>query len=541
MHTYLAVCLWAFGSWAILNIIDSYWRYFSYDAKRAKQGCQRAPRIPNKYPFGLDFFRDAAKADKEKTFPEMMIKRYGTLGPAVKTFEHYTLGNHGISTNDPKNIQAVLATKFKDFGLGERRNSTFRPLLGRGIFAVDGPSWEHSRALIRPQFARHQISDLEQQERHTQHLMRALPTDSSGWTCPTNLLTLFFRLTLDRSTEFLFGESVNSQLINLPETLGKTTQKVVASDNAIDEVTFAQAFDGAQGWLSDRSRLLDKYWMDDGPGRRRVVRIVHEFVNYFVRRALGHRKQRAMAGEKDAESNQSNKPYVFLEELACETQDPIELRDQLCSLLFAGRDTTASFLSWTFWLLVRHPYVFEKLRKSILTSFGAYQAAVAGDTITLTGLKDCSYLQAVLNETLRLFPVVPVNMRQALRDTTLPTGGGPDGKSPIFVAKGQIVDYSVFVLQRTKEYWGEDADMFRPERWEGRKFGWDYLPFNGGPRICLGQQFALTVAGYTIVRLLQRFDKIENLDSDTEPTHNLSLVDNPFKGVRVRLHEADSP
>jgi len=94
---------------------------------------------------------------------------------------------------------------------------------------------------------------------------------------------------------------------------------------------------------------------------------------------------------------------------------------------------------------------------------------------------------------LRLFPVVPFNGRAAVKDTTIPTGGGPDGKSPIFVRKGQNVEYSTYAMHRRQDIWGPDADFFRPERWsEPRKTGYggfEYLPFNGGPRICLGRKF----------------------------------------------------
>lgn len=96
---------------------------------------------------------------------------------------------------------------------------------------------------------------------------------------------------------------------------------------------------------------------------------------------------------------------------------------------------------------------------------------------------------------LRLFPPVPLNFRTALKDTTIPRGGGPDGLSPIWIPKGHNVGYSVWVMHRRKEFWGEDADEFRPERWaEGRKLeNWQYLPFNGGPRICLGRKLLLGV------------------------------------------------
>lgn len=84
---------------------------------------------------------------------------------------------------------------------------------------------------------------------------------------------------------------------------------------------------------------------------------------------------------------------------------------------------------------------------------------------------------------LRLFPIVPTNGRVALRDTTLPVGGGPDGKSPIFVKKGQPVNYHPYVMQRRKDIYGPDADEFKPERWKTLRPGWEYIPFNAGPRI----------------------------------------------------------
>ena len=96
---------------------------------------------------------------------------------------------------------------------------------------------------------------------------------------------------------------------------------------------------------------------------------------------------------------------------------------------------------------------------------------------------------------LRLYPSVPVNMRQTMKSTVLPVGGGPDGSSPILVRKWEAVSYSVYAMHRRKDLYGEDADQFRPDRWDPssgkgpdlRNIGWGYLPFNGGPRICLGR------------------------------------------------------
>lgn len=93
---------------------------------------------------------------------------------------------------------------------------------------------------------------------------------------------------------------------------------------------------------------------------------------------------------------------------------------------------------------------------------------------------------------LRLYPSVPVNTRTARRTTFLPTGGGPDGTSPVLIRKGENVAFSVYSMHRRKDLYGEDAEEFRPERWDEDlpeyTKTWGYLPFSGGPRICLGRK-----------------------------------------------------
>lgn len=166
-------------------------------------------------------------------------------------------------------------------------------------------------------------------------------------------------------------------------------------------------------------------------------------------------------------------------------------------------------------------------------------------------------LAEVLSTVLRLQPPVPVNFRVATKDTSLPVGGGPDRRSPVYVKKGQLVAYNVFAMHRRTDFWGKDAWSFRPERWEeNAKHGWEYLPFNGGPRICLGrelllshrnrevetdqttEQYALTEASYTVVRLMQHFDTLENADPHPrqEPIKQSNLTMMHDLGVPVKLY-----
>ena len=94
-------------------------------------------------------------------------------------------------------------------------------------------------------------------------------------------------------------------------------------------------------------------------------------------------------------------------------------------------------------------------------------------------------------------------------------------------------------MHRRKDIWGEDSQEYRPERWGDlrRRPQWAYLPFNGGPRICIGQQFALTEVGYVIVRMMQRIDDIDGTNVGPRK-HGLTLTNSPGQGVKVRLRFA---
>jgi cytochrome P450 len=468
MQNYAFLLFWPLLAYVIYFIVARIIRERRYASKAASLGCKPCPSIPNSMPFGIDRVLEAIKADKAQQFPEFMTKRCEVEG---QTHEYTLVGTHGFMTNDPKNIQALLATQFQDYDLGPLRRGNFSALLGNGIFAADGKAWEHARAMMRPSFSRDQVSDLRLEEEHLQNMMLALPTDSTGWTSEIDLQVLFFRLTLDSACEFLFGQSVGSQLSNLP---GHVSDKG-SGNPALDEKVFANAFDVAQRHLATRFRLQGLFWVWNPPEFRKSCADCHAFVDHIVQEALSKQQTTDKTGKGRAEKEK----YVFLDALIDETRDPTELRSQLLNVLLAGRDTTASLLGWLIYELARDTEHFNKLRAVVLESFGSYKNPAE---ITFTGLKNCQYLQYCLNETLRLHPVVSFNCRAAVRDTTLPRGGGPDGLSPVFVRKGEQVDYGVHIMHRRKDIWGLDAEEFKPERWIGRKQGPEYLPFNAGPR-----------------------------------------------------------
>ncbi|KAB8253793.1 cytochrome P450 [Aspergillus pseudonomiae] len=515
----------------VVVIYAFYWIFTSilHNQRARRMGCKPAFVRPSKLPFGVDILKRYIDAAKDQILQNDELVLYEEMG-RHPTWNENLLGHWHHVTADPKNVQAILATQFKDFELGPLRRNLFGPVIGKGIFTTDGKEWQHSRTLLRPQFARSQIADLRLEERHVQHLLDRLPVQQDSWTDTVDLSPLFFNLTLDSATEFLFGHSVHSQINSANGNQGLETDKPTPR-SLPNGFSFGKTFDRANQTVVMRSYFLDLYFLYNPPHFRKDCADIQEFAKYYVNLALRGELQPGKGKSAPGESG-----YVFLQELVKETRDPEELRSQLLNILLAGRDTTAGLLGWTFYLLSRHPEIYKRLRTVVLDTFGDFSSTAA---VTFESLKSCSYLQHVMHEVLRLHPVVPENSRRAVRNTTLPRGGGADGTSPIYIRKGEEVAYNVHIMHRREDLWGTDANEFRPDRWSGRRPGWEFIPFNGGPRICLGQQFALTEAGYVIVRMLQRFDKVENMDMSTVVKHKYTSTTAPVQAL-VRLHTASS-
>lgn len=264
----------------------------------------------------------------------------------------------------------------------------------------------------------------------------------------------------------------------------------------------------------------------------RDIRKLNAFLDPIITQAL-----RLSPEELD---HNLKKEETFLHQLARSTRDAKIIRDQLVAILLAGRDTTACTLSWTFLELARHPEVTKKLRKEITERLGDKPP-------TYQDIKDMKYLTWVMNETLRRYPVVPVNVRYSLTNTTLPRGGGPDGTLPVGVRKGTPIVYNPLYMQRRRDIYPPVSDAFpyHPDEWAPDRWAtwtpksWQYIPFNGGPRICIGQQFALVEMGYTICRILQHFNYVADLGGKDQEVLQHDIVLIPGQGIKVGFYRTN--
>ncbi|KAF6813323.1 cytochrome P450 [Colletotrichum sojae] len=511
----------AWGLWLAVKRLDETVRL-----RRLAPGT-RGQTLNAHLPGGIDFIFKAVRG----TMTHKNVEFWQDMLSKVKgwTGEKRILGLRIVFTAEPENIKAILATQFSEYGKGEPFHEEWRDFLGDSIFTTDGEQWHASRQLIRPQFVKDRVSDLHCFEMHIQTLFKAMANGGAldGEHQKVNMdavdgqvmdvSDLFFRYTLDVATDFLLGEDVKS--------LRTVKQEFAEAFNEVQRV---------QNIIARAAKLKPFIPMFSF---RAGLKVMNRFVNKFIERAL------RLSPEELASKSKSDQGYTFLHELASFTRDRKVLRDQLVAVLLAGRDTTASTLSWVIYELGRHPEVVRKLRAEIIEQIGLDREPTYAD------LKNMKYLQNVMNETLRLYPVVPFNVRLALKDTTLPVGGGPDGTLPLAVCKDTPIGYSTLLMQRREDLYPPVSEKFAhpsefsPERWfHWQPKPWTYVPFNGGPRICIGQQFALTEMGYTLCRLFQRFERVESymdvIDSG-KPTLKAEIVLQPGDGVKVAFWRAN--
>ena len=449
-------------------------------AEANRRGCLPARKLPPKGFLGVGRLRESMRATKEERGPQYVAETMDDVG--VHTLAVPILDYELLVTRDPENVKAMLSSG--DFDISATRQKSWWPLMGRGVFTARGQDWKHSRSLVRPQFARAQVQDVALFEPHVEALLRKLPTLKDGWTGKVDLSPLFYNFTIDSITEFLYGQSVHTQDPDARARLPLSWDK-----NGPDLVNFGHHIDQCKEYI-DRKGALAKYqWLMSSKAFNGHCAEVQKFVDYFVQQKLT--AMRHGDDEKTLESPLAGgkRRLVLLDELAKETQDPTTLRSETLHIMIAGRDTSAALLGWVFYFLARHPAAFARLRAEAVRMFGT----VPSDVLNFNTLWQFAYLHHCIDESLRVAAVIPMNERSALRDTTLPRGGGVDGLAPVFIPKGNQVLIPLYAMQHRKDIWGDDVGEWNPERWNERKVGWEFVPFGGGPRQCLGRKCFLSI------------------------------------------------
>jgi cytochrome P450 len=420
-------------------------------------------------------------------------------------------------TSEPEYIKATLATQFESFEKGPMFNDQMREILGTGVFNSDGEMWKFHRAMTRPFFSKDRISHFHIFDKHASEALALLKAHlNEGF--PVDIQDLASRFTMDSATEFLFGQNVHSLSAGIPHPHYSPLSKLTNHDHPANK--FSRAFDEAQRLIALRARLganwpLAEFWKDKV---KEQMQVVNAFIEPILRAAV--EKHRASGGKtlsSPDEDREVKDGETLLDHLINYTQDEAVLRDEILNILLAGRDTTTNSITLAVYMLAEHPDVLRRLREEILEKVGETRQPTFDD------MREMKYLRAVINETIRLYPAVPFNIRTTNRPVVLP---GKYGGKPMYYPANSKAPYSIFLMQRRKDLWGPDAHEFDPDRFlddRVRKYitpnPFIFLPFNAGPRICLGQQFAYHETSFFLIRLLQQFSEISHVFDAQPPEH----------------------
>ncbi|KAI9774067.1 MAG: hypothetical protein M1840_005160 [Geoglossum simile] len=375
-----------------------------------------------------------------------------------RTVEIHMMGNEMILTDEPENIRAIMSTNFVNFGKGHITHRIFGNMMRDAIFTKKVAS-------SRP-------TDLKVTEEHFTQLLKHISAGGA-----VDVYDLIDRYQLDIVTQVYFGESANSLSTNRQPFRD-------AMDHLLKINTIRVIFGYAGLLISDRVLA---------PGSLKELGV---YLDSHVTKLLG-------MSDSELAAKSESKDYTLLDSLGLRNLDVQGIKAQLMAVMLGGKDPSSIIIAWAIYELARNPRVVTRMRSEISSNIGFSKPPTASQ------LKKLPYVRNVVRETMRLYHPLGLNIKEAKSDTSLPTGGGPSGKEPVSVLAGTQVCYSIMGLQRRPDLIGPDAHLFRPDRWDTWTPNmWEFIPYNHGPRNCIGRNFGQQQCEYVLARLCQEFAQI---------------------------------
>ncbi|KFA75692.1 hypothetical protein S40288_06163 [Stachybotrys chartarum IBT 40288] len=473
--------------------------YSSFTSPRITRHGRPLKRPPNTLPLvgnGLYFLR------ARQTLLAWFVRCERQLGYETVHISVPTLPP-GVILHDPRNVDFV----FRNEGVFEKGDFVKRrtlALFGHGIINVDGPLWRAQR-------------------RAGLHFLGA-----------RNL-----RVLTDVALPRYLGDAVRElrragaarEVLDLQAVMMELTAQLVGKMAYDMEMhagdDFTRAFDRASGYTAER--FQNPLWFLTEPvfgaSFRACLRTIKAFGRDIVASAVASAAAAAAATDKEDATELDTVSGSLIQSLLSALGDEELVADAALNYLSAGRDTIAQALTWTFYMLQRHQPVAQKLQSVLRDALGEAgdddAAPIDPERLTPTALP---YVTAVFYETLRLYPPVPLEIKQVQQATALPDG--------TLLPRTSVVVFCAWALGRSRTTWGPDADEFRPERWlaggrfVGRPAG-EFPVFNGGPRLCVGKRMAELVAVHVIAVLARSFVFEPAYEGERVSKSSLTL---PMKG-----------
>lgn len=387
----------------------------------------------------------------------------------------------------PEFVERILLTEVDNYPKSDLSTNLLKPAIGEGLLLSKGEKWRRQRRIVAPAFAHKRVAGM------TPAMARAAGDMLDGWARlvqPFDLAHELSAFAMRVIALTMFGQDLKGEVGQLAHAITELLEK--ARPSVLDML-------GAPRWIP---RLQPRFGAAGEELERAVVGMIAA--------------RRAEPGDR---GDLLSMLMAARDEATGEGMDDRQLRDEVMTIFLAGHETTANALTWTFHLLAQNPEAEAKLHEEV-------DRALGGRTPDFADLSELKTVRRTLEEGMRLYPPAHSLSRTALKPDSL--GGVP-------VPAGALITVSPYVTQRSPKLWEEptrfDPDRFLPERAAGRhRFA--YFPFGGGPRICVGQGFAMAEAMIALAMVAQRF-RVRVESPKVEPFGRVTL--RPKGGLWVSL------
>jgi cytochrome P450 len=394
-----------------------------------------------------------------------------------------------ILLNHPDWIHQVLVLQHAKFHKSELTRRITARMLGQGLLISEGEFWRRQRRLVQPAFHRARVND------YAAAMLDLAESHIHGWRDgeERNMAHEMMALTLGIAVRTLFGATLAGEARDVGRAMTYLMRYSLRRQRSPVRIP--------ENWPTPKNRRANRELA---------------FIDSLVYRIIS---------ERQAEGNSRHHDLLALLMSAMDEDGSQmtrqQLHDEAMTLFIAGHETTAQMLSWTWYALSENPAAEARLHDELRTVLGG-NPADAGEFARLP------YLQAVMNEVLRMYPPAYIMARETVEPCQM---GGYE------FAPGTTILFSQWVTHRDARFF-DDPDAFRPERWldglADRLPPGAYFPFDAGPRRCIGQGFALLEAATVIATIAQRFSFRVVPGDPVVPEPLVTL--RPRNGIRMALH-----
>jgi cytochrome P450 len=400
-----------------------------------------------------------------------------------------------IYLNDPALVTHVLADPEGIFPKNDLMVDAVVPLIGDAMFVSSGATWRQQRRMIEPAFSHMRLARAFGQ-------MEAALDDHEQWLDAH--VTSGAAYSLDAAMGHLTADVITRTIFSTPLHQG------VARD-VFDAFTI---FERQVASVNVKALLLDKPWSHT----RQPPQVLDACAR--IRAHIGTMLDPRLAPGAPALDDIAGAIIAAVDPGTGKTFSRDELVDELGVFFLAGHETSASVLTWVFFLLSQRPEVVARIRAEV--------DAMCGDgPITVDHAKRFAYIKMVFKETMRLYPPITFLPRVALQDTVIGTRK---------VKRGTMLMIAPWTIHRHQRFW-QDPEIFDPERFSPEReraiTPGTFLPFGLGPRVCVGAAFATLEAALVVARLVRRYDIAAVAPETVRPCARLTT--RPRHEVMVRV------